>query len=114
MPPRTHPSGRDVDRFPSTGTPESRALARELREHSRLPDMQTDRRAWAATDDILVHAEYYRPTDDRRGGWIAYIAGPNHDLRSPGYAKTLRTAFRALARRLVGRPVVHTPRSTFA
>jgi len=109
-PKRTHPSGRTADRFPSTGTPESCALARMLRWHSRLPDMQTSRRAWEGPNDVLIHAEYHRPTDHRRGGWIVYVAGPNHDLRSPGYSKTLRVAFRALARRLEGRSVVHAPR----
>ncbi len=108
---RTHPSGRYIDHYPATGTPKSRALAKLLRAHSRLPDMQTGERRWRDQgSDVWAEASWTRNKPNRQGGWVVWLYGDDHGLRSPGYAKTLRVALRGLARRLEGRAVVHAPR----
>ena len=108
---RTHPSGRTVDRLDFTGTPEARAIARRLRAHARRLDLQTYARRWQGDDGAELSAAWMR-TDHISGksGWVLFIYGEKIDQCSPGRSKTLRIAFRSLARRLEGRPVVFAPR----
>jgi hypothetical protein len=108
---RTHPSGRDVDRLDFTGTPEAKAIARRLRAHARRPDMQTHMRRWQGDDGVELIAEWRRADRTRnKAGWALMFFSDKTDLYSPGTSKTLRVAFRSLARRMEGRPIVHAPR----
>jgi hypothetical protein len=109
---RAHPSGYASDRYPYTGTPEARALAKLLREHSRLPDMNTRERGWSNPEiGVTGMAWWERRGRYSRAGWCVNVwSDSGIEAESPGRATSLRIAFRAIARRLEGRPVVLSPR----